>query len=474
VNLDLQGGEFFMDGGTATIDETLTVNAIVAGQQSKLFGTGALTVGPKLINHGRITSLGTLTFNSQSPSPWDLDGPTGGGEVFATGDLDFASGGLSDAFDGEMQVAHGHFLRIFSAWTLGSGGVIKLLGTVGNAAELRGGLITANAGDITCAGEGLIDTPLILGGTVEVDVAAGASLNLPQATTVSGGTFQVNDGSALNFTGTNTFNGGDFNGTGTVSLQGANTTVISPTVITCGIVKLDGLDNPAKKLILNSKLTVNAASIDHLDNSFESILEINNTAGNLTVNGPTAWAMNGTLHHDSGTALLFPSISGAPFWMNGTTEVTAGTRWDAQVTITGTVLLSAAGDKLGLGGGTALDPNRIQGGAVTGDGTLRAFNSHLSGHGSISAKIQFQTGSTLLADDGTLVLTGAFSEVPPLLGTADSDGTLDVMNPWLLPVTSTLDLTGGFVQGGAIANEGTVSGYHRASGTLRVSPPTSG
>ena len=53
------------------------------------------------------------------------------------------------------------------------------------------------------------------------------------------------------------------------------------------------------------------------------------------------------------------------------------------------------------------------------------------------------------ADDGTLTIGGAINEVTTI-GTADNDGTLNVVNAWNSNVALNVVLNGGVLQGGAI------------------------
>jgi hypothetical protein len=449
-----------------------------------------VTIDGRLTNDGRIdaTDGNTLLFQSPAATPWDLDGASSNGEVLAIqGNLNFSTGAVSDAFDGFMQIEGLRTISFGQSWSLGAGGVLEMNGGGGNTATLAGALLTAGAGDIQTTGLARITAPVGFGGTLEMIVGASSQLLLDGPATVTGGSYllgaeanlefngntAISDGTLIihqtanvRLDGAHTLTGGSYVGLGTLRFGGA-TTIDGAVTIDCEVLDFDGGGVLAKVVDVNADLTINSDSLDITDNKFDSTLNISGSATLMTVNGPAAWIMDGILNH-TGSALYFPSIDGVPFTMSGTTNVGQSTRWDARATITGGINLPAAADRLALGGGDLATPNRIEGGSVTGAGTLRALNTGLTGFGDIASKLDFTTGSALLAEDGLLTFSGTFLTVPPLIGTAAADGTLEVINPWLLPVTSTLDLTGGFVQGGTITNEGMI----RGNGELRSNSVT--
>ena len=286
-------------------------------------------------------------------------------------------------------------------------------------------------------------------------LGAGSSLEFDATTGISGGIFAIPTTGNMRLDGAHTLSGGSYVGLGTLRLNG-QTTIAQAVTIDCAILDFDGIGAANKQVTLNSDLTINSGQLDTNDNTFNSTLNINGQSSLLRVDGVESWTMAGTLNHDTGTPFTFPSIDGAPFTMSGTTVIDGGTRWDAQATITGGVSLAAADDRLALGSEL---PNRIEGGSITGLGVLRAFNTHLSGYGEIATGIDFVAGASLLADDGVLELSGPFSNVPLLIGTADADGTLVVVNQWTLTEPSVLELVGGSVTGEIVTNESTIRGH---------------
>jgi hypothetical protein len=477
----VNGGEIDLSGGLLDLADDLLLSENTLGRQGILSGYGTVTIDGRLSNDGRIdaTDANTLLFQSLAATPWDLDGANGHGEVLAIqGNLNFATGALSDAFDGFMQIEGLRTITFGQPWSLGAGGVLEMNGGDGNTATLAGALFTAEAGDIQSTGLTRITAPVQLGGSLEMIVGANSQLLLDGPATLTGGGYLLGAGANLEFNGNTTISdgilivpatanvrldgahtlgGGSYSGLGTLRFNGT-TTISQAVTINCEVLDFDGPGNLAKTVHVNADLTLNSDLLDITDNKFDSTLNINGSSTLMTVNGPSAWIMDGILNHTGG-GLYFPSIDGVPFTMSGTTNVSESTRWDARATITGSINLPGASDRLALGGGDLANPNRIEGGSVTGAGTLRAFDAGLTGFGSIASKLDFTTGSALLADDGLLVFSGAFLTVPPLIGTAAADGILEVANAWTLPVTSVLNLHGGFVQGATITNEGTSSGH---------------
>jgi hypothetical protein len=486
----VNGGEIDISGGLLDLADDLLLSENTLGRQGILSGYGTVTIDGSLSNDGRIdaTDANTLLFQSPAATPWDLDGVSGNGEVLAIqGSLNFATGAVSDAFDGFMQIEGLRTITFGQGWSLGAGGVLQINGSDGNTATLAGALLTAAAGDIQTTGLARISAPVQFGGSLEMIVGPNSQLLLDGPATLAGGGYLLGAGANLEFNGNTTISdgiliipstanirldgahtlaGGSYSGLGTLRFNGA-TTISQAVTIDCEVLDFDGPGNLAKAVHVNADLTINSDLLDITDSKFDGTLNINGSSTVMTVNGPAEWTMDGILNH-TGSGLYFPSIDGVPFTMSGTTNVSESTRWDARATITGSINLPAATDRLALGGGDVANPNRIEGGSVTGAGTLRAFDARLTGFGSIAGKLDFTTGSALLAEDGLLTFSGAFLTVPPLVGTAAADGILEVVNAWTLPVTSVLDLTGGIVRGATLTNEGTISGY----GELRSNSAT--
>lgn len=488
TDVTVNGGEIDMTGGLLDVADDLLLSDNTPGRLGILTGYGAVEVDGTLRNDGRIDGADgqTLTFNSPALAPWDLDGASGNGEVLALlGSLNFATGAMSDAFDGLLQIEDPWTVTFGDPWALGAGGLVKLNGGDGSLATLVGALFEAATGDIQVTGDARITAPLLWSGSLEFITAADAHLRLDGLTTItggayllganavlecnnstsiSGGAFIIPGGAVLRLDATHTLSGGAFNGAGTLAFNGSQTTVDSAVTVNCGILDFDG-PGGAKIVQLNAPLTVNSDQLDQLDSKFDATLNIAAAPAALHINGPASWIMSGILNHTTGSNVFNTSLSGAPVTVSGAVNVSGSTRWDARATISGSIVLGAGSSRLQLNGGTEETPNRLQGGSATGNGSLRAQGAHLAGFGSIQCGIDFLTDSTLRADDGVLSVSGPFVSMPPVIGTADADGILEVVNPWTLPAGKVLSLQGGIARGATVTLQGHLSGH----GTLQSS-----
>ena len=189
--------------------------------------------------------------------------------------------------------------------------------------------------------------------------------------------------------------------------------------------------------------TLNVAGIDTADNSFGKTNLIGsdtiviNDFSSLIVNltAPDAeWTLNaGAILNVNapGGMLGGGGVQGSDFNMAGTTNIDGNSIWTARTDISGTVNV-ALGGSLNLRGGTLVDTNRLVAGTITGDGALRALvDEGLVGFGTIATDVEFVGNTVLLADDGTLTLTAAsvLADVG-IIGTAHTDGILNVANAW--------------------------------------------
>lgn len=128
------------------------------------------------------------------------------------------------------------------------------------------------------------------------------------------------------------------------------------------------------------------------------------------------------------------------------------------------------------GGDNATRPNRMAGGVIGsyifpfGRGILAADdNRALIGFGTINTDVDFDEASDLLADDGTLTISGAILDARNV-GTADADGVFAVADAWNTSAVSNVLLQGGEVTGGemTIGNPNGVSGYGLLSAPVSV------
>ncbi|MEZ6193976.1 MAG: hypothetical protein R3C45_22245 [Phycisphaerales bacterium] len=213
---------------------------------------------------------------------------------------------------------------------------------------------------------------------------------------------------------------------------------------------------------LTDDLTVNATNIDTGNNVYNGTMNINNGFSALTINTPAAWVMAGTLNITSVVASTNTSIAGQDFTMSGVTNVNGWTGWDARTTISGTVNVNGAGNIFSVRGGDAVNTNSLVGGTITGTGRFNVGTSRrMVGFGTIStAQVNLNLGGRLLADNGTLTVTGTLlSSTLARIGTNDTDGILNVTNAWNTSLFQALELSGGSVTGAGITNSGLTTGF---------------
>jgi hypothetical protein len=209
-----------------------------------------------------------------------------------------------------------------------------------------------------------------------------------------------------------------------------------------------------------------------------NILDVDNTVGgtlavNLT-NPADAWRVNpaGRVNLMSGNAAA-TLLSGSDVDMDGQLNIVGDVRTTARLLVGGNISIGTAGEPLRLEGGTLTSPNRLDGGAISGFGILQSNAGHaLHGFGSISTNVDFSGSAELKANDGELTVSATVLDVGEI-GTADTDGTLNMVNPWNSNVATQVRMAGGVLRGGDITNDG-VNGI-RGSGeiTARVINNTS-
>ncbi len=339
--------QLFMNGGLV---DSNTVN-----NSAEIVGQGTIDIATGLNNGGSITvgNGGNLTLtNATSSSVFNLDGPVGfsisePGVVNVTGGNLTVVGGLTDAFNGTMNVSNSRVLSISQPWTIGgssgtiiftSDGVLNLNGgtTSATAAQVTGGAITVD-GDINVTAHGTIT---------------------PDITFNSGATVVVNSGGTFELNGNGTFNGGSYTGAGRLILDGANYTVAADTTIAVASLDWDGF-SPVGTFTVNNGVTATINSTSITD-AYSGTL---NVLGTLAVNPTTPWSIDtGTLLLNSGTLSgTAVAISGDVSATNGTSQISN----DATFTSLSSISI-ASGSTLNLSGDVSFG-----GGIITGAGTLR-------------------------------------------------------------------------------------------------------
>ncbi|MBA3482786.1 MAG: hypothetical protein H0T51_13325 [Pirellulales bacterium] len=401
--------EIQMDGGTLDA-RRLTIDA---GAQLEGVAGGAMTVdiAERLVNNGVIDVDGgaVMTFQSAAASAWDLDGLSGDGQLFANGgSLIFDTGGVVDAFDGEMTVDGGFFLRIDAPWTFSPGAVLDMNGGsgAGQSARIVGGAVTINGGTIDVddvGGDGLTDGIAEFDGPVEIragafSVGADDRLDFDNTTTVQNGVFTLAQNATISFDGVTTVDTADFTfaGDGQVVFNGPTTHSFNTVINSNGLVRQNGdaviigsmtvdggvfdLDGTAGTTTIalgnvsnNGSMTLNVDQLDTINNVFDGTIETAEAGivGRLTVNltdPDDAWTMNGTLNLSGSGPLFQPvRVAGSDMIVSGTVNVannsvaiSADTTFNAASTINtaggnselimrGATVVAAGADFNGLG-----------------------------------------------------------------------------------------------------------------------------
>jgi hypothetical protein len=346
-------------------------------------------------------------------------------------------------------------------------GTLNMVSEPGNLASWEGepvdigndaGVLDANLNVTTgvgITGSTSFVAPVDFNSDADVDVAAGRLLHFSTSSTV-------------NFDTVNGANNAEFTGSGAIAFNGVVNVNEAVTLnMVGGEVDLDGTDPIGEFINIDAPLTINAATMSSFGNvnlAGVNTLDINNSVGTgvLTVNldDPNAeWTLNAegvmNLVNDAGGATL---LAGSDVNINGTVNVTGGVANSARVDVAGTVNVAAA-SALTISGGSLLDPNRLIGGTINGPGFFSASNSRaLRGFGTINSPVNFAGNAQLLADDGTLTLNGPVNDVG-IIGTADADGVLNVVNAWNSSVADSVILTGGELKGGTVT-VGNANGIH--------------
>jgi len=491
----ISAGVAYLQGGAIAMNEATTTINVLDADGTLQFDAPFTANGGAIVNNGRIVFNQDATINSGVD--FDMNGVDAGmtvgpnatvvindadmdfdGSGSSTNEIIVEAGGLldfnldsfegNDRFDGYMTLNSGtlHLNVTDGSWTMDRR--LTLNNTGGSNPSVSGSAIVVgdDAGfnglpdaDIRVQGNGAsqINSPVTWNSDAEVDVEAGATL------------------AVVGFSTFNTVNGSEtaqFNGPGDIYFHGGQVNEATTLNFSGGTVGLDG--GGALVLLLNrpdftidAPLTINAASIDEYGGTsafpFPSASDLTVNAGSggeleVNLDNPTdSWRVNnaGIMHANSNDLFFNVFLSGSRLQLDGTLNVDGLNRSDAPMTIGGTVNLIDALANLRTNGGDLVNANRIEGGTINGPGELSLGDGHaMHGYGTIGANIDYDgPTSELMADDGTLTLTGSILDVG-VLGTEDSDGVLDVQTPWATSNTARVRLNGGELTGSTITNDG--------------------
>lgn len=299
-------------------------------------------------------------------------------------------------------------------------------------------------------GQASIFSQIDFNSDARVTISAGATLNLVGLANFD----TVNGADNATFTGGALPGAGTFSFTGAVNFNEAVTFDMSG-----GSIDMDGSDAIGDLIAVNAPVVMNLASLQtfgKVNGVGTNVLNIDGAAGsgflNVNLDNPASeWTLNGPgVLNLISNATASTLLAGSAANLNGTVNVTGDVRSAARLDIGGTVNILSVGEPLRLNGGDFANPNTLVGGTINGPGPLGAdTGTALTGFGTIATNVDFDGSSDLFADNGTLNLTGGIVDVRNV-GTRDTDGILNVINPWNSSVVNAISLSGGEVTGATI------------------------
>jgi hypothetical protein len=451
-NTNITAPVTFGAGSVASIDvgRTLSLGVNAAYDGGTIGGAGtSLPASANAVTANSSISAANFDFDAGS---WNISSNA----LLNVNVTDYDTDAATNAFNGVINLNDGDINILTGDAEFVMDGVLNMNATVngnpvfwiGEAFDLGNdaGVLDADL-NVTGTQQSQFGTEVDFNSDADVNVAAGATLSLL---------------GTVNFNTVNGPNNAEFTGAGTISFSGpVNVNEAATLNMVGGTVDLDGLDAAGDVINIDAPLSINAQTMSAFGRSNGgggvNTLDVNNSVGTgaLTVNLDNAsaeWTLNPegvmNLVNDNTTATL---LAGSAVNLNGTVNVTGDVQIDARVDIAGTINLNSAGVPLRLGGGNlGANFNTIAGGVINGPGVLSASsNRELRGFGTILANVDFDGDSDLLADGGLLAVSGSIVDAN-VVGTADSDGILQIGGVWNSIAVNTIHLNGGELRGGTI------------------------
>lgn len=358
-------GHLRLEDGSAVFDASSFNSGLISGRGEIVINPVGLPGQIVFRNEGIMAPDGnggieitTLESNGLRDSI-DLDGIAEQGTIDLTTPfsiLTVTSGGLTDAFDGDVFLGVGAAVLMNTGdWSVGDGGVFTITGANNIASSQIAGDHVEFGGALQFNG---VEPKVRFGADATLTSTASASvtgqglLEFDGNTTVEGGLYQMVSGN-IQFDGQTTVQGGTFTApgvfnTGVVSFNGqtvwdggadiektavqnGNASVAGFTTINAGTFDMDGLDDNTAWNI-GSTLTINADQINtgaSLTNQFNGTLNISGgflsrLIMNITDAAP--WTMNGTMNLEGDLFGLGPAtrVVGSPMRVTGTINVDQG------------------------------------------------------------------------------------------------------------------------------------------------------
>lgn len=333
---------------------SLRGNNTISGSGSIVFGsTGNNTLAVDISNSVATIGAGvTIRGHSGRIGPQFYDGTAGssivnnglisadmnGGTIDVTQATVTNNNILEGANGGTLQLSSGVTNSATGQLRATNNGVVRL-----NGVTVSGGTVnTSTGGKITMTSNpaNVFDN-VTVNGAVDVSAATSSNLRVTNTLTLGGGTFTIDNGSGVSFTG-NTFT----NGTGsfTFGANGSNQVAVD---------------------VSNSTFTIGAGTLIHGMNGSVGAQRHNGSAGTIVAN-------NGTISADGSGGTI--SLNQATFNNNNLLEARSGGTLNIATTVNNTANGKVNADVNGI---VVLNNNSINGGTVgsTGNGRFTATGS---------------------------------------------------------------------------------------------------
>lgn len=517
-NLRFSGTDAFTFSG-ARIKLGNTATGVGAGSGASAAGSisvTAISTAPHNVGFDLLLGADT-TFSAVTGSSINIGGSISGaygltkdgaGTFSLTGSNSYT--GLTTISDGTLNIQHANALGTTAgATTVSSGGTLSVQGSITTAAEgltlngtgfSTGGALRSTSGNNTYTGNITLGSNARINadaGTLTLDVASGSSITgTSQNVTFGGsGNVTVNDSMSLGtggvikdgtgtltLTTSNTYSGATTISGGTLNIQHANalgSTVGSTTVADGATLSVQGSINVAESLGLSGTGVATGGALQNVSGS-------NTISNSITLNAATR------INSNAGTLTLDVASGSAITGTN--TNVTFGGSGDI-VVADAIAVGNGSLTKDGTGKLTLTGANTYQGATSITGGTLQVGNNGSTGSIASTSSVNIGTGATLVVSRsdallnqadvlgsgvitgagalqktgaGTLVLTANNSYTG---GTLVSEGTLVINGnqsaaTGAITVANGATLTGSGTYGGAPTDTLTINGTLTGTGTI--------
>ncbi|MGA2605815.1 MAG: autotransporter-associated beta strand repeat-containing protein [Verrucomicrobiia bacterium] len=419
---------------TSTIQLT---NAFLQNNGTIVLNGGGLLMNGVITNENSITGPGAIVSS--------LYNDTAGVVLATNGLLNVATVGETVQNLGLFTITSDGTLNVASSWA-NTNGTVSILG-----GGLTGGAVT-NVGLVS--GFGTISSQLVNMGGGTLTASGAGSLTLVAAPTQNGWVNIANAGT-LNVQQA-------WLNSGMVNVQGGS--LVGSTVTNSGTIFGSGTITPLVRNNSGGTVTANGGTLTlTVAPSQLGNVIISNAA---TLNVLQAWQNGGTFNLQGGTAVGSTIANAATITGFGTITPQVQNAGGATVTASGgTLTLAAAPSQLGTfvaaNGGTLNVQQAWQnsgllsmaGGTAIGSTITNAAS--VNGFGTITPQLVNITGATVTANNGTLTLTVAPSQLGSMV--ISNAATLNALQAW--QNSGSMRMRGGTVIGSGITNAGGIEGF---------------